>query len=182
LLLLSGIITALIYKISFRNAVRIYGETIKQLRWTIVTVTAVLALAFVMNLSGQTATLGLALASTGAFFAVLSPVLGWMGVALTGSDTSSNALFGALQVTAANQTGLSPVLMAAANSSAGVMGKMLSVQNLAVAAAAIGLHGAEPILFRKLFGWSVLLLALITVLIVLQTGPLAWMVPALPTP
>lgn len=182
LLLLSGIITALIYKLPLRSAVHSYWETLKQLRWTIVTVTTVLALSFVMNLSGQTASLGLALAATGGFFAVLSPVIGWIGVALTGSDTSSNALFGALQVTAAEQTGLSPVLMAAANSSAGVMGKMLSVQNLAVAAAAIGLHGSEPTLFRKLIGWSALLLALITILIVLQTGPLAWMVPAVPTP
>ena len=182
LLLISGILTALIYKLPFRSAVHSYWETLKQLRWTIITVTTVLALSFVMNLSGQTASLGLALAATGGFFAVLSPVIGWIGVALTGSDTSSNALFGALQVTAAEQTGLSPVLMAAANSSAGVMGKMLSVQNLAVAAAAIGLHGSEPTLFRKLIGWSALLLGLITILIVLQTGPLAWMVPAVPTP
>lgn len=177
LLLISGIITALLYKLPFRKALQSYGETLKQLRWTILTVTTVLALSFVMNLSGQTASLGLALAATGGFFAVLSPVIGWIGVALTGSDTSSNSLFGALQVTAAEQTGLSPVLMAAANSSAGVMGKMLSVQNLAVAAAAVGLHGSEPTLFRKLIGWSLLLLALITILIVLQTGPLAWMVP-----
>lgn len=177
LLLFSGILTSLVYKLSFRTAVRSYGETIKQLRWTIVTVTTVLALSFVMNLSGQTVSLGLALAATGGFFAVLSPVIGWIGVALTGSDTSSNSLFGALQVTAAQQTGLSPVLMASANSSAGVMGKMLSVQNLAVAAAAVSLPGSEPALFRKLLGWSLFLLALITILIVLQTGVLSWMVP-----
>ncbi|KFF58929.1 hypothetical protein JF66_14905 [Cryobacterium sp. MLB-32] len=85
-------------------------------------------------------------------------MIGWIGVALTGSDTSSNALFGQLQVTAANATGLSPVLMAAANSSAGVLGKMLSLQNLAVAAAAVGLQGAESVLFRKLIGWSLGLL------------------------
>lgn len=177
LLLLSGVLTALLYKLSFRTALRSYWETIKQLRWTIITVTTVLALSFVMNLSGQTVSLGLALAATGGFFAVLSPVIGWIGVALTGSDTSSNSLFGALQVTAAQQTGLSPVLMASANSSAGVMGKMLSVQNLAVAAAAIGLPGSEPALFRKLIGWSLFLLALLTILIVLQTGVLSWMVP-----
>ncbi|MFC9769200.1 L-lactate permease [Rhodococcus jostii] len=131
-----------------------------------------------MNLSGQTATLGLALASAGGLFAVLSPVIGWVGVALTGSDTSSNSLFGQLQVTAAQQTGLSPILMAAANSSAGVMGKMLSLQNLAVAAAAVGIAGAESTLFRKLLPWSLGLLAAITMLIVLQTTPvLGWMVP-----
>ena len=149
----------------------------KQLRWTIVTVTAVLGLSFVMNLSGQTSTLGTALASAGGFFVVLSPLIGWIGVAITGSDTASNSLFGQLQVTAAAATGLPPVLMAAANSSAGVLGKMLSLQNLAVASAAVGLEGSENQLFRKLVPWSLGLLALITLLIVLQSSVLLWMVP-----
>ena len=100
----------------------------------------VLALAFVMNLSGQTITLGTWMAAAGGAFALLSPILGWLGVAVTGSDTSSNSLFGALQVTAANQAGLSEVLMAAGNSSGGVLGKMISPQNLAIAAAAVGLE------------------------------------------
>ncbi|MDI3242047.1 L-lactate permease [Arthrobacter sp. AL08] len=178
LLLFSGLITMALYKITASQGLRIYKETLVQLRWTIVTVTAVLGLSFVMNLSGQTTTLGFALASAGGFFAILSPLIGWIGVALTGSDTSSNSLFGQMQATAAAQTGLSPVLMAAANSSAGVMGKMLSLQNLAVAAAAVGLDGAEGTLFRKLIGWSLGLLALITVLIFLQSTPvLGWMVP-----
>jgi lactate permease len=178
LLLLSGIISMGIYRISPRRAVRLYADTLVQLRWTIVTVTAVLGLSFVMNLSGQTATLGLALASAGGVFAAISPVLGWLGVALTGSDTSSNSLFGQLQVTAAEHTGLSPVLMAAANSSAGVMGKMLSLQNLAVAAASVGVVGSESALFRRLLGWSLALLAIITVLVILQSTPiLGWMVP-----
>jgi lactate permease len=178
LLLLSGLITMALYKITAGQAWRTYRETLVQLRWTIVTVTSVLALSFVMNLSGQTTTLGFALASAGGFFAVLSPLIGWIGVALTGSDTSSNSLFGQMQATAAQQTGLSPVLMAASNSSAGVMGKMLSLQNLAVASAAVGLDGSEGTLFRKLIGWSVGLLALITILILLQSTPvLGWMVP-----
>ncbi|WP_353711424.1 L-lactate permease [Arthrobacter sp. K5] len=178
LLLFSGLITMALYRITAGQAWRIYRETLVQLRWTIVTVTSVLALSFVMNLSGQTTTLGFALASAGGFFAVLSPLIGWIGVALTGSDTSSNSLFGQMQATAAQQTGLSPVLMAASNSSAGVMGKMLSLQNLAVASAAVGLDGSEGTLFRKLIGWSVGLLALITVLILLQSTPvLGWMVP-----
>ena len=178
LLLFSGLITMALYKITASHGLRIYRDTLVQLRWTIVTVTAVLGLSFVMNLSGQTTTLGFALASAGGFFAILSPLIGWIGVALTGSDTSSNSLFGQMQATAAAQTGLSPVLMAAANSSAGVMGKMLSLQNLAVAAAAVGLDGAEGTLFRKLIGWSLGLLALITVLIFLQSTPvLGWMVP-----
>ncbi|MCU1436564.1 MAG: L-lactate transport [Pseudarthrobacter sp.] len=178
LLLFSGLLTMLLYKIRASQGFRIYRDTLVQLRWTIVTVTAVLGLSFVMNLSGQTTTLGFALASAGGFFALLSPLIGWIGVALTGSDTSSNSLFGQMQATAAEQTGLSPVLMAASNSSAGVMGKMLSLQNLAVASAAVGLDGAEGTLFRKLIGWSLGLLALITVLIFLQsTAVLGWMVP-----
>jgi lactate permease len=177
LLLLAGVATMAMYRVSVRRALRIYAQTLAQLRLTIVTVTAVLALSFVMNLSGQTTTLGAALASTGAAFAALSPLIGWIGVALTGSDTSSNALFGQLQVTAAEQTGLSPVLMASTNSSAGVLGKMLSLQNLAVAAAAVGQPGSEPTLFRKLLPWSVALLVLVTGLVLLQTGLLAWMVP-----
>ena len=178
LLLLSGLVTMALYRMTLREGLASYWATLVQLRWTIVTVTAVLSLSFVMNLSGQTNSLGVALATTGVFFAVLSPLIGWIGVALTGSDTSSNSLFGQLQVAAATETGLSPVLMAAANSSAGVLGKMLSVQNLAVAAAAVGMTGEESTLFRKLIGWSLGLLVLITVLIVLQSTPvLGWMVP-----
>lgn len=178
LLFFSGVVTMLIHRISFAQAFRVYIETLVQLRWTILTVSTVLGLAFVMNLSGQTASLGYALAATGGFFAILSPLIGWVGVAITGSDTSSNSLFGLLQVTAANQVGLSPVLMAASNSSAGVLGKMLSLQNLAVAAAAVSLHGSESTLFRKLLGWSLGLLLFITVLIFLQSTPvLGWMVP-----
>ncbi|MER2134723.1 MAG: L-lactate permease [Arthrobacter sp.] len=178
LLLLSGILTMLLYRIAPGKGVRIYGDTLKTLRWTIVTVCSVLALSFVMNLSGQTTTLGVALASAGGFFALLSPLLGWIGVALTGSDTSSNSLFGQLQVAAANETGLSPTLMAASNSSAGVLGKMLSLQNLAIASAAVGLNGAEGTLLRKLIGWSLGLLVGMTLLIWLQSTPmLGWMVP-----
>ncbi|GAA1348446.1 hypothetical protein GCM10009636_03580 [Arthrobacter koreensis] len=178
LLLISGILTMVLYRIAPAKGIRIYGETLKTLRWTIVTVCSVLALSFVMNLSGQTTTLGVALASAGGFFALLSPLLGWIGVALTGSDTSSNSLFGQLQVAAAEETGLSPTLMAAANSSAGVLGKMLSLQNLAIAAAAVGLNGVEGTLLRKLIGWSLGLLVGMTLLIWLQSTPvLGWMVP-----
>lgn len=178
LLLLSGMITAIVYRLSPRAAAREYRLTLGQLRWTILTVSTVLALSFVMNLSGQTGSLGLALASAGGFFALLSPLIGWLGVAITGSDTASNSLFGQLQVTAAQQTGLPPLVMAASNTSAGVLGKMLSLQNLAVASAAVGLEGSESTLFRRLIGWSLGLLVLLTILIVLQTTPvLDWMVP-----
>jgi len=132
----------------------------------------------VMNLSGQTGSLGAWLAGAGGAFAILSPILGWLGVAVTGSDTSANALFGALQVQTATEAGLDPVLMAAANSSGGVLGKMVSPQNLAIAAAAVGMAGKEGDIFRKVVGWSVALLALMCVIVGLQATPvLGWMVP-----
>lgn len=178
LLFLSGLIVVACYRIGLRTALIAYKDTLVQLRLTAVTVIAVLALAFVMNLSGQTASLGYALASTGAFFAIVSPLIGWLGVAITGSDTSSNSLFGVLQVTAAAQTGLDPVLMASTNSSAGVLGKMLSPQNLAVAAAAVGMTGKEGDIFRRLLPWSIGLLVIFTGLVYLQSTPvLGWMVP-----
>lgn len=179
LLLFAGILVVLVYKITLREALIAYRDTLVQLRFTVVVVVAVLGLAFVMNLSGQTASLGFALASAGGFFVFVSPLIGWIGVAITGSDTSSNSLFGLLQVTAANHVGMSPVLAAATNSSAGVLGKMLSPQNLAVAAAAVGLAGQEGAIFRKLLGWSLGLLVLFTLLVVAQTTVLAWMVPVL---
>ena len=136
-----------------------------------------LALAYVMNFSGQTVTLGLALAATGGFFAFLSPVVGWIGVAVTGSDTSANSLFGLLQTTAATETGISPYLLAAANTSGGVLGKMISPQNLAIAAAVVGIEGKESALFRKVIWWSLGLLLGMCVLIYLQSTPvLGWMV------
>jgi lactate permease len=178
LMIIAGLITIPVIGISPRRAWRAYVDTYRQLAGAIVTVMAVLALAYVMNASGETATLGAWMAGAGAAFALISPVLGWLGVAVTGSDTSSNSLFGALQVTAANQTGLDPVLMAAANSSGGVLGKMISPQNLAIAAAAVGLSGREGDVFRKVLGWSLGFLAFMCVLVYLQSTPvLSWMVP-----
>src|SRR5689334_6610709 len=178
LLIIAGLITIPVIGISPRQAWRVYLDTYRQLAGAIVTVMAVLALAYVMNASGQTGTLGAWMAGAGAAFALISPMLGWLGVAVTGSDTSSNSLFGALQVTAAHQTGLNPVLMAAANSSGGVLGKMISPQNLAIAAAAVGLSGREGDVFRKVLGWSLGFLAFMCVLVYLQSTPvLSWMVP-----
>ena len=178
MLFISGLATMALYKVSAAKGLRIYKEGIYALRWTIVTVCLMLALAYVMNLSGQTTTLGVALAATGGLFAVLSPVIGWIGTALTGSDTSSNALFGQLQVSAAHQSGLSPVLMAVSNSTSGALGKMVSLQNLAVAAAAASLAGGENILFRKMLWPSLALLAFLAGFIFLQsTSVLGWMVP-----
>jgi lactate permease len=178
LLVIAGILSAVVLRIPARRALAAYGRTYAGLRWAIVCVMAVLALAYVMNLSGQTASLGAFLARAGGFFPILAPILGWIGVAVTGSDTSSNALFGALQVQTAARAGLDPVLLAAANSSGGVLGKMISPQNLAIAAAAVGRAGHEGELFRKVLGWSLALLALMVVLVVLQSTPvLSWMVP-----
>jgi len=178
LMIIAGLITIPVIGIRPGRALRAYGETYRQLAAAIVTVMAVLGLAYVMNASGETATLGKWLAASGALFAILSPILGWLGVAVTGSDTSSNSLFGALQVQAAKQTGLSPLLMAAANSSGGVLGKMISPQNLAIAAAAVGMSGKEGDIFRKVLGWSLLFLVFMCVLVFLQsTSVLSWMVP-----
>jgi lactate permease len=177
LMLISGVITMFVLRLSPARAIKTFGETLNQLKWAIVTVAAVLALAYVMNQSGQTITLGLWAAGAGDAFAFLSGLIGWLGVAVTGSDTSSNALFGALQVTAANDAGLSPTLLAAGNSSGGVLGKMISPQNLAIGAAAVGLAGQEGELFRKVLGWSLLLIFAMCVLIYLQSTPvLDWMV------
>ena len=176
-MLVAGILTMVVLRLSLVRALKAYGTTLYQLRWAIVTVMAVLALAFVMNASGQTITLGTWMAGAGGVFALLSPILGWLGVAVTGSDTSSNSLFGALQVTAAAKAGLSPVLMAAGNSSGGVLGKMISPQNLAIGAAAVGVHGKEGDIFRRVFIWSLVFLAFICALSGLQASVLSWMVP-----
>jgi lactate permease len=178
LLLVSGLLTIPVLRIGAARAARTWVGSLVQLRWAIVTVMSVLALAYVMNLSGETITIGQWLAGAGAFFAFLSPLLGWLGVSVTGSDTSSNALFGALQVSAAHKANLSPTLMAAGNSSGGVLGKMLSPQNLAIGAAAVGLGGREGDLFRRVVLWSVLLVLLMCVIVYLQsTSVLSWMVP-----
>ena len=176
-MLVAGVLTMIVLKLSVPRAVKAYGATLVQLRFAIVTVMVVLALAFVMNLSGQTITLGTWMAGAGGAFALLSPVLGWLGTAVTGSDTSANSLFGALQVTAANQAGLSDVLMAATNSSGGVLGKMISPQNLAIAAAAVGMNGKEGDIFRRVVVWSLVFLALLCVISALQASVLSWMVP-----
>jgi lactate permease len=178
LMLFSGLLTMAALKVSPLRAARAYGATLNQLKWAILTVMSVLALAYVMNLSGETITLGTWAAGAGGFFAFLSPIIGWLGTAVTGSDTSSNSLFGVLQVTAAKKAHIDPLLLAASNSSGGVVGKMISPQNLAIGAAAVGAAGQEGELFRKVIGWSLLLLLIMCVLALLQSvSALAWMVP-----
>ena len=177
LLLISGLITMAVLRLAPGRALKVAGASVDQLKWAVLTVAAVLALAYVMNQSGQTITLGLWAAGAGDFFAFLSSLIGWLGVAVTGSDTSSNALFGALQVTAAEDAGISPTLLAAGNSSGGVLGKMVSPQNLAIGAAAVGMAGQEGDLFRKVLGWSLALVLIMCILVYLQsTSVLEWMV------
>ena len=145
---------------------RILGATLRQLALSLMTIAAVLALAFLMNNSGATTTLGLAFAATGAVFPFFSALLGWLGVFLTGSDTSANALFGKLQVVTANTLSLNPALMAAANSSGGVMGKMISLQSIAVAAAATGMPTSEEArLFRFTLRHSIFLAVVIGLIV-----------------
>ncbi|MGH4029929.1 L-lactate permease [Actinomycetota bacterium Odt1-20B] len=178
LVLLAGVGTAFVIGVHARVAVREWLATVHELRFAILTVTSVLALAYVMNLSGQAATIGHFVAAAGAGLAFLSPVLGWFGVAVSGSDTSANALFGSLQVTAARQSGLSPELLAAANSSGGVLGKMISPQNLTIACAAVGLAGKEGDLLRKVLPWSLGLLLVMCLIVVAQSSAvLGWMLP-----
>lgn len=178
LVLLAGVCTAVVLGVHARVAVKEWAATVYELRFAILTVTSVLALAYVMNLSGQAATIGHFVAAAGAGLAFLSPILGWFGVAVSGSDTSANALFGALQVTAARESGLSPELLAAANSSGGVLGKMISPQNLTIACAAVGLAGREGDLLRKVLPWSMGLLLVMCLIVVGQSSPvLDWMLP-----
>ena len=177
-LLTAGVVTAAVLKVPLRQMAAAYGRTLRQLRTAAVTVTSVLALAYVMNLSGQTSTMGAFLAGAGSLFPLLSGVLGWFGTAVTGSDTSANSLFGALQVSAAQGAGHPPVLTAAANTAGGALGKMISPQNLAIGASAVGLAGQEGALFRKVLVATVVFVPCLCLLVYLQSTPvLAWMVP-----
>jgi lactate permease len=178
LLFISGLATMLVLGVGPRTGAVAYGRTIRQFNWAIVTILLVFGLAFVMQFSGETSTLGLFLSKAGRFFPFLAPIVGWFGVAITGTDAGSNALFASLQTTAAGQIHVSPYLLGAANTSGGVLAKMISPQNLAIGTAAIGAVGQEGNLFRKVFGWSLLLLAILCVLVYLQSTPvLGWMRP-----
>ena len=143
-------------------------KTWRQSRIAILTVALIVGLAYLMNYSGLNYTLGLGVASAGIFFPMLSAFLGWVAVFLSGSDTSGNALFGNLQVVAANQLGLNPVLIAATNSSGGVMGKMISPQNIATGISVTHLQGQEGLVVARTFKHSIILTLLLGVLVVLQ--------------
>ena len=176
-ILVASIITAAIVRLpvsEFRAAI---GDTWVQTRIAILTVATIVGLAYLMNYSGMNYTLGLGVASVGAFFPLVSAFLGWVAVFLSGSDTSGNALFGNLQVVAARQLNLNPILMAATNSSGGVMGKMISPQNISTGVATTELKGKEGVVFAKTFKHSILLTVLLGVLVWLQQNVLTWMIP-----
>ena len=163
--------------IPWRRAWRIWWANLAALTASLATIAAMLALAFVTRYSGTDVTLGLALTWSGAFFPFCAAILGWLGVALTGSDTSSNAMFGSLQRVTAEQLGLDPLLICTANSTGGVMGKMIDAQSIVVSATATGTHRQEGAILRRVFPHSLALAALMGLLVWLQSGPLAWMVP-----
>jgi lactate permease len=179
--LFAALATALVLRVRPRMVVKAYVDTFKQLKLAMLTIACMLGLAYVMNYSGMTSTLGLALATTGGAFPFFSAMLGWLGVFLTGSDTSANALFGNLQVVTANALNLNPVLTASVNSAAGVMGKMISVQSIAVAVAATGMTRAdESRLFRFTIKHSVLLMVVMGIISMLFAYVFPGAVPVAP--
>jgi lactate permease len=177
-ILFSGLLSVLVIpNYGFGKAMNCFGRTVYQLRFPILTIAMILGLAYIMNYSGMSSTLGLAFTATGALFPFFAPILGWLGVFLTGSDTSSNALFGALQKTTAQQIGVDPALCVAANSSGGVTGKMISPQSISVATAASNMVGHEGDIFRFTLGHSIAMLLVVCVITVLQAYVLTWMLP-----
>ncbi|OQR31148.1 L-lactate permease [Pseudomonas sp. T] len=167
-ILLAALISMAILRIGVKSGAATFGETLKELKWPVLTIGMVLAFAFVTNYSGMSTTLALVLAGTGAAFPFFSPFLGWLGVFLTGSDTSSNALFGSLQATTAHQLGVSDTLLVAANTTGGVTGKMISPQSIAVACAATGMVGRESDLFRFTVKHSLIFAAFIGLITLAQ--------------
>jgi lactate permease len=176
-LLLTGIIAGFLLGLKPKQLIEYYLHTLKRVRFSLLTIAAMLALGFTTRYSGSDASMGLAFAATGALFPFFSPMLGWLGVALTGSDTSSNVLFGNLQKVSAQQLGLNPILTAASNSSGGVMGKMIDAQSIVVAGVATKQEGHEGEILRYVFWHSLALAALVGVLVMLQAYVFPGMIP-----
>ncbi|WP_100332204.1 L-lactate permease [Bacillus xiapuensis] len=176
-ILIAAIVSKFIVKISWKEWFKTLAETTNELKFPIVTIASVVAFAYVTNASGMTTTLGLVVAKTGSWFPFFSPFLGWLGVFITGSDTSANLLFGNLQKVTAESVGMDPLLAVGANSSGGVTGKMISPQSIAVACGAVGLAGKESDLFRFTVKHSFVLVIIVGIITFLQSNVLSWMVP-----
>jgi lactate permease len=177
-ILISAIISIPLIGLSFKEGLKVFAETLKQLRFPILTVASVLAFAYIVNDSGMSITMAEALASTGVVFPFFAPVLGWLGVFITGSDTSANALFGKLQSATATSIGVDPVVTVGANVSGGVVGKMISPQSIAVAAAAGHLTGKESELFRFTVKHSFIMLILICCIVFSQAYVFQFLIPS----
>jgi len=162
---------------SIQTALEVAGNTLKQLRWPIVTISTILGFAYIMNYSGMAITLGYAFASTGWLFPFFAAFLGWMGVFMTGSDTSTNALFGKLQAVTADQLGISPLVTVNANTSGGVCGKMISPQSISVATAATHMVGKESEIFRFTLKHSLILCTVVGIICMLQAYVFTWIIP-----
>ena len=192
LLIISGLVVAVVYfffnekgryAFKFPAIFTEFGSVVYRMRWSILTIASVLALAYVMNFSGQTIAMGTFLAGLGTIYAFLAPALGWIGTAVTGSDTSANALFSKLQVSAAENLqhagihGATPELMLAANTTGGVVGKMISPQSLAIAATSVDMEGKESDILKAVLPWSFAMLVVVCILVFLQTNVLSFLVP-----
>jgi|APFre7841882630_1041343.scaffolds.fasta_scaffold00868_3 lactate permease len=180
-LILVGILSGFFLGLSFGELIKTFLNTLKRIRMSLLTIAAMLALGFTTRYSGLDASMGLAFASTGFLFPFFSPLLGWLGVALTGSDTSSNVLFGGLQKISAEQLGINPILSCAANSSGGVMGKMIDAQSIVVAGVATGQQGNEGEILRGVFWHSLALASLVGVVVFLQAYVFPWIIPVVVT-
>lgn len=176
-ILIACIISMFILKMNVKDAVVTFKETLNELKMPILSIGFVLGFAFIANYSGLSSTLALALAGTGGLFPFFSPFLGWIGVFLTGSDTSANALFSNLQAITAQQVGVSEVLLVAANTTGGVTGKMISPQSIAIACAAVGLAGKESDLFRFTVKHSLFFVIIVGIMTYVQAYYLTWMIP-----
>jgi lactate permease len=181
-ILLAAILTAAIFRLSPAAFFACVVDTIRQIWIAVVTVCCIVGLAYLMNYSGLAYTLGKGVASVGGLFVLLSPFLGWVAVFLSGSDTSGNALFGNLQVVASKQLGLNPLLFAATNSSGGVMGKMISPQNIATGVSVTDLKGKEGLVFARTFVHSIILTILLGLLVALQQYVIPWVIPVVASP
>lgn len=177
-ILVATVITAMIVKVGFAGWLQAIRQTWVQARLAILTVMLIVGLAYLMNYSGLAYTLGLGVSSAGIFFPLLSAFLGWLAVFLSGSDTSGNALFGNLQVVAARQLDLNPILIAATNSSGGVMGKMISPQNISTGCATTSLKGQEGLVLARTFKHSIILTLILGLLVLLQQYVFPWMIPS----